>query len=291
MTPETTPPEPAAPSDPAPPVPPHQTPGPFRRWLEHIGMVAPRHGSDPYEHRRGEPRGFVALWTMYLLGASVVTFMWLGPPWRVGAQGYSASARTLLVCVMIGIAVVWPLIRLSQAPARCGGKRSAAIDGAIVWITTQAMVWPQAVVAGWSLGVMLALSFVTLGWCLVVGAMLAWAIGAEGGDWDAGLDAGDGPVSVLRRSLVMGMLSVLTVLGPAVVLVAGPRGLAPAGAEWLWMSSPPGSVWIVTEENLWTGSRAIVSAVQWRGVGLGLVVGTGLWALLAVERRPAAAGA
>jgi len=268
-----------------------ERPGRFRAWMERVGLLVPKDGSDPFEHRRGEPRGFVAIWTMYLLGSSIVTFLWLGPPWRVGANGYSTYARTLLVCLMVGIVVIWPLIRLSQFPARCGGKRVALLDGAIVWLTAQALVWPQSIVAGWPWPVMVALSLVSLAWCMLTGAAIAWALGENwgenesGGGLHSGLDAVRGPLRLGRRSLVMIALAIVTVLGPGLVLFGGKGGYSPHAAEWLWMTSPAGAIWSITKDTLWTGHRAIVGDVQWRAVGLGVVLGAGAWALLLAGKR------
>ena len=73
-------------------------------------------GHRDWAHRRREPRGLALLWTVYLMLATVVSLLpmvWAG---QLSGSVYRPAARTMMVLVMFGVVVLWPVWRASQEP-------------------------------------------------------------------------------------------------------------------------------------------------------------------------------
>ncbi|XVJ60165.1 MAG: hypothetical protein HEQ23_12525 [Tepidisphaera sp.] len=135
---------------------------------------------DKWAHRRVEPRGLALVWTLYLLGVTMVCF-WT-PALSTGLDALSGrySARLVLVAVGFGMAVLWPMLRLCQTFPNEGGLRGVGKDLVVMIIPTQAVIWPLAFLALWPLSVAACVAASSLGWTLVVGALLAMALGGAG---------------------------------------------------------------------------------------------------------------
>src|SRR4051812_12259845 len=115
---------------------------------------------------------------------------------------YRPIARVMLALLGLGIAVLWPMARLSQDfpdhPVGWSGR-----DTAIVLTPAQAVIWPQWWLAGWPLTVVAAVSVFVAAWTILVGGLLALAISGSGARagrtvWTAGFIgvAGVGPLLV-----------------------------------------------------------------------------------------------
>ena len=115
----------------------------------HSHTRATRH--DRWAHRRGEPRLFAFLWTLFLLGATLLGFGSLGAIGMIDAGTYRAVARVILVSVAVGVVVVWPMTRLSQVTPARRATRAAFIDFIVIALPLQAVVLPQVFLPfGWS---------------------------------------------------------------------------------------------------------------------------------------------
>lgn len=141
---------------------------PRDEWL----LAAPRGRDDPWAHRRGEPRGFALLWSCYLLGACVISLFTPAARWSFDVQQIRWSCALLVTLMLLGVSVVWPLLRLSQIPAR-GPSRAAAVDLLLVLAPMVAIVAPMAFLTRWAGAVALALGTVVASWTLLYGGVIA----------------------------------------------------------------------------------------------------------------------
>src|SRR5262245_41002258 len=118
----------AAPASPAPPVP-------------AIDFTAAP--SDPWAHRRGEPRTLAALWLLFLFAATILSVGAVGLFGLVSTDVYRPAARVMLEIVTIGVVVLWPMVRLSQEAPKFP-LRAMLGDCLVILLPTQAVIWPQA---------------------------------------------------------------------------------------------------------------------------------------------------
>jgi len=245
---------------------------------------APPPPADRWAHRRGEPRSFAALWILYLFGATVLSLGAVGLAGLLSTDVYRPAARTLLALGAFGIALVWPMIRLSQeAPPR--PFRAAAADAAIVGVSAQALVWPQALVwmAAWPLPVALALAALYSAWTLLIGGLLATfaVVGREGPG---------APARPLSRSLMMLLLVILVGAGPLVGLLRPAALPTPFDSvDGVLMSSPITGALEITRDRSWSGMPARVDGRHWLAIASAAAAGAGAWAVAAavagVRRR------
>src|SRR5947207_1904454 len=75
-----------------------------------------RRRADPWAHRRGEPRIFAFLWTLFLFAATGFTFMAAVSMGGTSADVMRPATRALLAVTAAGVVLIWPMVRLSQAP-------------------------------------------------------------------------------------------------------------------------------------------------------------------------------
>lgn len=231
---------------------------------------------DRWAHRRVEPRGLALLWTLYLLGITLTTF-WT-PTTGAGLDPLAGryASRQLLFSTAVGYAVLWPMLRLCQVFPGDGGLKSVGKDLLVMVIPTQAVVWPLAFLALWPMSVAAALGAQSLAWTLLVGALLAMALGPGGSDRRP---------SAIRRVVWM-----------VVILAAGarPAGLydfrsAATGFDLWTMSSAltaPLSLTVPPQGRVaWLGS------LQWSAIGVTFGVSVGLWLVAAALSGRSASGA
>lgn len=237
-------------------------------------------GYDRWAHRRGEPRLFVLLWTSYLFAATLLTLASVGGAGYVPPEVYRTAARVLLVLLVTGITVVWPMIRLSQSAPERGGFAPAVQDLLIVLAPAQAVVWPQWLLAGWSLPVVGALSAMLAAWGMLAGSILALALSRPAA----------GPAA---RVAWMIFFIALTVGGALPTLLERREALPvdePSRGRAAWMLSPVTAVYEITRDRAWTGRVADVGPVHW--IACAWVAGASLpvWAVAASwsrgRRRP-----
>jgi hypothetical protein len=206
-----------------------------------------------------EPRGLALLWTLYLLAVTLTSF-WT-PTTGAGLDPLAGryASRVLLVAVSFGYAVLWPMLRLCQVFPSEGGVASVGKDLLVVVIPTQAVVWPLAFLAVWPMSVAAGLGAITLGWTLLVGALLALALGRGGVERSRG-----------RWSRAGWMLVIM-------VVAARPAGLWGGG---LWeMSSAVSAPLAVTVPP--RGRVEWMTPLQWAAVGVTFGVSLGLWLVAA----------
>lgn len=235
-------------------------------------------GADRWAHRRAEPRMFAAMWTFYLFVASVVSVGAAGVMGLVATDVYRPAARILVVITGAGVGVVWPLIRLSQAPPR-RALRAAVVDAIVVIMPVQAMVWPQGLdwMAAWPWSAVGTLAGVFAAWIVLVSALLAL--------YFERLEA----MGVARWGAMLGFV-LLAGIGPGVSLLGWRAGPGETRVDAWMITSPVGSVWELVRDRAWTGSAALaLPGHLWGAVVAGLVgltIWGALWLLPPTERGP-----
>lgn len=234
------------------------------------GKRPKRARKDKWAHRRAEPRTLAFLWAMYILLAGLLTIgvLLVRGPWALlDKTVYQYAARTMLVCVGIGLSVLWPMVRLSQSVSLRERPASAIFKDMLVLLPpVQAVIWAQAAArAGWAFDLIGAIALSFVAWPMLAGAALALLLRPKteqhpGQTYDADtVFAGAlGPGS-MARTLAMSLF-VVAALAPLIALRTGPA--------WATMLSPV---------------SAAIDLSQSRGVGPGASsVTDGRWeALLA----------
>ena len=250
--------------------PPHQAPDAEVVDLDVFGRPAPA-GRD-WAHRRGEPRIFAFFWTLYLLLATVGAFWTAGAPGAHDALAMRPAARSLLAAITVGVALLWPMTRLSQtAPSERPGRVARAIlqDMMVLLIPAQAVIWPQIAMSAWPLPVVAALAASLSAWTLVVGGLLATGLcltrrGGGRGWW-------------------MLVLVALAGFGPLVAIgTVGGTAHGDGSFDWWWMTSPVTSGFEISRDRLWTGAAAAVTTGHWRAIGVVASVGAVVWLMFGI---------
>lgn len=134
----------------------------------------PRNHPD-WSHRRGEPRVFTLLWMIYLMGSTVLMFSSMAMAISISPEITRPAARTMLVVMVVGFSILWPMVRFSQRQPSNAFVRDAIRDAIVVFIPIQAVLWPQTlpVLASWSISVVSAIALMSLAWIIVIAGIIA----------------------------------------------------------------------------------------------------------------------
>lgn len=265
-------PEPGPPLNPDAPLEPAPPPAPLSMRDELLG---PTDRSDPWAHRRGEPRIFAFFWTLFILIAVAGSLVWVARFAAVTSGTYGPAGRIMLMVVAVGATVLWPMVRLSQASPPRPVVGHIAADAWIVLLPIQIVLWPLVFLANWPLNVVGGVASVFVVWTALAGGMLA--IGLSGrriGEF--------GSVGLGWRTFWMLALLVAVLVAPLVQL--GLRSARVVPPDWLSMLSPITSIGELTGRGM-SGPQHPVSAVQWEFiVGVGAIA-LGLWVTAFVRDR------
>jgi len=260
---------------------------------EEVEPLLARPAPDPWAHRRAEPRPLALLWTLYLLGACLLTLGTLIRGGVVGPDVCRPATRLLLAIVGIGLAVVWPLVRLSQV--RPAGSTLAATlkDALVLVLPVQLLIWPHAFhwLSAWPMEVIAALSAWSVAWAALVGGTLAAALAHLAGK----------RASHLARVLWMALFLAIALGGPPLVrwattltgasIHAGPvlPGRSPA-SDPTWLASPVFAVFELARERPEQVGGAASPDSHWGGLGAVAALAVGAWVAASfVARRSALA--
>ncbi|MEL6330725.1 MAG: hypothetical protein AAFR38_13810 [Planctomycetota bacterium] len=244
--------------------------------LDIFGKSSP---TGDWSHRRGEPRGLLLGWTVYLMAASVVSLGAGAPMMGLDPLSYRPGARKLVVLIAIGLAVLFPVLRLSQHAPPDRRLRSLLRDVLVMIAPPLALLWPQVFLAGWPVSVVLALTACLLAWTLVAGGIVA-LVYAPGGK------------SAAARWIAAVAVVVVAFGGPA-VLAARPSGReARLGPMPGWMLSPITGGYEIVRDRSWSGRPARVDGGHWSAIGMTGGLAGILWlgagvARVASRERPA----
>lgn len=233
--------------------------------IERLGLVAPKGKPDPYAHRRGEPRSFIALWIMYVVAAIFLTLATLGVRGFVQVDVYRAGLLRLMLALMAGVVLVWPMVRLSQrGPMR--PVLSFLVDGFIVLLPVLGVVLPQTLpwMEVWGAQAAMCCVLWCSAWGLVVAGVLVHVFARSDYPTHAARMAGAG-------------LLALVCLVPVLFLPFVSTRSAGAGQElfftgWL-LPSPLGGLFDIIRDRSWSGSAVRVAPEHWKAGWMVLGVG------------------
>ncbi|MCA9276818.1 MAG: hypothetical protein KDA29_12385 [Phycisphaerales bacterium] len=190
---------------------------------------APKHHRD-WSHRRGEPRVFALIWMLYLMGAMLVMFMQLNRSHTISYEIVRPAARVMLLIVVIGFSVLWPMLRLSQHHPRRGHVWFALRDAIVLFVPLQAILWPLAtgVLTHWPVPVVAAMSLLCGSWMLLIAGVLALAMRS--------IAYNDTPT---MRCIWMGLIILVVVGAPMIGATGTPMPPAPVNQPRVgWLLSP-----------------------------------------------------
>lgn len=229
-------------------------------------------GRRDWSHRKGEPRVFALLWTAFLMAATLLMFASLSAAWVVTPESYRPAAQSLLMVVILGVVVLWPMTRLCQAPPRERALSATLKDMVVVLLPVQALVWPHTlrILSGWPAGVVAAVSLSTISWGLVAGGVLAIAQVTSGGR------------TGVARTVWMLVILLLVLGAPAWLALTGAMRVdqmdsSSPGTTLGWMFSPATAVAELTRSRPWTGRSAWITALHWGSIAWTAALGVGCW--------------
>jgi hypothetical protein len=202
------------------------------------------------------PGGLVMLSAFWMIGSWLVA---IGPasPVQPSAATYEPGVRLMLVCVGIGLFIAWPLLRLSQQPTSFPARQTM-LDLTVLLVLTQLVVWLPRVLTVWSISRTAALAVFLASWTLLVGAVVAAAVGAPR----------SGP-----RNWAMGVCLAICLLGPLVVWLGG-HGSKDAAS--LVRAGPLLGISALTD-----GGSTRPSPGQWNGVLIVAAAAVAAWVVVA----------
>jgi len=188
---------------------------------------------------------------------------------------YITASQRMMLSVMLGVTIVWPLYRLVLRPSHTP-RLLPLVDWLAIFATLQVLLWPMRVPTQWSAMEVLLIDLTIFAWGLLYAALIG--LGTMG-------------AGRRRRSMVMLLCILIAGAGPAIALLTGSIGnLGDSG--WLhW--SPVTSLWM----HVGGSSIGVDSAAWWRIVAVGFAavlawLGLMLWPAqpgpaLRTQRSPA----
>jgi len=231
--------------------------------------------ADPWAHRRGEPRLFAFLWSLYILAAVAGSLLWLAQLTVPTASAYSPAARTLLIVVAAGLVVLWPMTRLCQAAPERAPLAAVIADLVVLLAPVQMVVWPMIILANWPVAVVGGVAALLAAWTVLIGGVLAVAFTGRRRE---GRPPGPGPWG---RSLYMTVCLALTLAAPVVLALQPLR--AATNLAWLHACSPFTAIYLFTGSG-WSGPTDAPRQFQWAAILLALALALALWAAAAARR-------
>lgn len=187
------------------------------------------------------PRGLVMIAAIWVFLSWVLLFG-IRPPIQPQAASYGPTLELLFISIGVGVAIGWPLLRLSARPSRAPIGQ-ALFDGMALILLMQVVIWPLRLVSNWTIPRM---------WLIL--ASLGAAIALTG----ALLAATQGSTNRATRTRAM-TLAVVIALAPLGVRLVGefmsPSGspifdVSPSSAS---SSAPTGTAAPETPPPAWTG--------------------------------------
>lgn len=241
---------------------------PTKRERDLLGKEPPGDLID-WSHRKGEPRVLALLWMIYLLIATTLMFSSLASGYSISPSISRPASREMLVIVIFGMTVLWPMTRFSQTIAPPSIVGASVRDLFVILVPMQAILWPQRliVLGGWSTEVVLALVLHSAAWGLVTAGVLA--VGSI-------LIAGSNHHARTRAIVTLASIAVV-VLVPLVELISLKGApLSVAHANLGWMLSPITGILEITADRSVLGQPAMVFRDHFRIIAAVACVGLAL---------------
>jgi hypothetical protein len=193
--------------------------------------------------------------------------MGLRPPIQLHAASYTPSVRTLLLALMVGIGVGWPLVRLSGA-LRAWPIRQTLLDLLVLLCLAQVVVWPLRLVTPWPPARSAAIDLLLIGWALAIAAIVA--IGSVPAKVGCGLLRSAAMVLVMALLLAMPLATAFG--GEALPFTVRPLGEG-AEAWWATVALSP----LTAIDALSGGGPTPPEAVEWQVVRWSWYAAGALW--------------
>jgi hypothetical protein len=120
------------------------------------------------------PRPLIFFASLWLVGSWLVS-IGFHQPMQPSSQSYTPGVRLMLLCLIIGLLIGWPLLRLSQRRAHYP-VRQTFLDIIVLLSTVQVVLWPLRLVTPWSTQRTAIIDATMAGWLLLAAAIVAAAI-------------------------------------------------------------------------------------------------------------------
>lgn len=243
-----------------------------------LGQNDPADLRDPWAHRRGEPRAFAFLWTMYLFASVAGSVLWVAQSGGLAIGAYGPAARIMLVVVAVGCTLLWPMTRLSQQSPPRHAILAILADLVVVLMPVQVVVWPMAWLANWPWPTISAIGAIIAAWTILIGGVLALALTPHS-------DRDNTTSNEFRRARALSLARTLWMFAILLLLLGG---LVPnlwhlnAAHPWLAMTSPYSAILGVTGVGVLGPTRAILSS-EWIVIALVGALGWMVWAVAIVR--------
>jgi len=215
----------------------------------------PPEGYEDWSHRKGEPRTLALLWMIFLMAASAWMFSRLSIAPSVSPSVSRPAAREMLVFVMVGACVLYPMLRLAQAIPLPSVTGAGLRDALVLVIPMQAVLWPNrlVVLGGWNGGVILALAVFGAAWVLIVVGVCSITLAGAGVSGRPVLVRVIGSLVIVALALGVPLVELVTRIG---------AGVDARGAHLGWMLSPITGVVELTRDRRALGVVAEVHAAH-----------------------------
>jgi hypothetical protein len=200
---------------------------------------------------------FALLWMAYLMALTALMFSSMAGAYSISTSITRPAARSMLVATVLGMGVIWPLIRLSQMVPSERTIRWALRDWLVVVIPVQAVVLPQMfpVLAGWPVSVVLAVDAFIVSWALAIAGLIAMAHRSIGSP----------KRQTIGRSLWMIIVLVVLLGAPVYGMLSGAGTDAGVQTPRVgWMLSPVSGVLELTRDRGVLGQSAFIQSAHWR---------------------------
>lgn len=181
---------------------------------------------------------------MYLLSGAALTVLRVRSLTAPSAEQFAEAARGMMLMVLVGVSILWPMVRLSQeAPRKI--NRSLAVDLCVMLAPAQAVIWPVPVLTHWPFSVAGGLALAAASWSVlsagVLSAAFRWSGALPRWGWMIVAIAPSlaGPVLLVLGGRLgeNGVVSCISPLTAPWALTHSPSGLAPVMQTWEWAAA------------------------------------------------------
>lgn len=207
------------------------------------------------------PRGLIFISAFWLIGTWFISMGWRTPV-QISSASYTPSFRLMLLCLVIGLMIGWPMLRLSQRKQPLPLLQTL-LDLSVLISLVQVIIWPLRMITPWTVLRTAAIDATICGWILLAGAIVASAIGTSRA----------GP-----RNLAMLACVSLCLLGPGLATIGIDMGFNDIQLIDL---SPLMAVRSLTE-----GGSSQPTSEQWQWIALLGFAGLAVWVILGILALP-----
>ena len=109
--------------------------------------------------------------SIWLIGSWIIA-IGLRAPVQPSSSTYTPNVQLMVQCVVIGLMIGWPLLRLSQSSPDLP-VRQTLLDLAVLIGLVQVVLWPLRLVTNWTPLRTAAIDATLCGWLLLAGAVVA----------------------------------------------------------------------------------------------------------------------